>query len=52
MGGVEHSARIQKKKECGDSTGCGEVDNYFATNVDKVIDIVYEETWMRIISFN
>ena len=42
MGGVEHSARI-KKKLCDESTGCGEVDNYFATAVGTVINIVYED---------
>ena len=30
-----------KKKRCDDSTGCDEVDSYFATDADKMIDIVY-----------
>ena len=41
MGGVEHSLAF--KKLCDDTTGCGEVDNYVATNEDTVIDIVYED---------
>ena len=28
---------------CDDSTGCGEVDNYFATAVGTMIYIVYED---------
>ena len=28
---------------CGDSTGCDEVNDYFATKADTMIDIVYED---------
>ena len=28
---------------CDDSTGCDEVNDYFATEVDTMIDIVYED---------
>ena len=27
---------------CDDSSGCGEVDNYFATEADTMIDIICE----------
>ena len=27
---------------CGDSTGCDEVDDYFATEADTMVDIVCE----------
>ena len=28
---------------CNDSTGCDEVDSYFARDEDTMIDIVYED---------
>ena len=28
---------------CDDSTGCDEVDDYFATEADTMIDIAYED---------
>ena len=34
--------RFEDKILCDDSTGCNEVDNYFATEADKMIDILYE----------
>ena len=33
---------------CGDSTGCDEVDTYFAIEVDTIIAILYEYVLVRI----
>ena len=41
---------------CDDSTGCDKVDNYFATEADTMIDILYEydldEDYFRLFTFN
>ena len=35
--------QFEVKILCDDSTGCDEVDNYFATDADTMIHIVYED---------
>ena len=39
---------LQKKILCDDSTGFGEVDKYFATEVDAIIGILYEQVVYRL----
>ena len=40
----EHDlSKLVVKNMCNDSTGCDEVDSYFARDEDTMIDIAYEE---------
>ena len=48
--------QFEVKMLCDDSTGCDEVDTYFATDADTMIHIVYEydldEDKLRMFTFN